>query len=284
MIIMDMNQVMIANMMASLGSKTAEIDEGLFRHMVLNTIRLNLVKFKKDYGALVIACDNKNVWRKQVFPYYKAHRKIDREASPIDWNAIFQMINKVREELKEYFPYRVIDIETAEADDVIATLCERFGVQLGSGQEKIMILSGDKDFAQLQKYSNVEQYDPVRKKSLRVDNPEQILKEHILKGDRGDGVPNALSPDDIFITGGRQKPLTQKKIDAILSGAQELSTECQRYYERNRIMIDLTCIPSSLKEKINHSFDEQNGKGREKLFNYFVEYKLKNLMEDVGDF
>lgn len=284
MILLDFSQVAIASFMAQLsGTKKADLSEDLFRHIVLNTIRVNLQKFKSEYGELVIAMDNKNYWRKQIFPYYKAHRKVDREASDIDWTLIFNSINNIKEELREFFPYKIIELESVEADDIIATLCEEHGAILGDGKQKVMILSGDKDYIQLQKFSNVEQFDPVRKKKISHNNPEQYLKEHILKGDRGDGIPNVLSPDDIFITGGRQKPLTQKRLDVLLE-TNTYEGDVSRYYERNKNLIDFTYIPDKIKKSIIEDFNSQPIRGREKLFNYFIKYKLKNLTENIGDF
>ena len=285
MLLLDLSQVAIASVMTQMNTKN-ELDMNIFRHIVLNVIRTNLNKFKDEYGKnLVIACDNKNVWRKKVFPYYKAHRKIDREESSINWNEVFKMINTMKDELREYFPYYIIDVETAEADDVIATMCELLGVELGNGSERIMVLSGDKDFVQLQKYSNVDQFDPVRKKVIRTNNPEQHLLEHILKGDRGDGVPNVLSPDDIIITGGRQRSLTQKRIDALKEDITKADSETQRNFERNKMLIDFSCIPPEVKSLILASYMEQKDtKDRSKLFNYFISNKLKNLTESIADF
>ena len=174
--------------------------------MILNSVRMYNVKFGEEYGELVIACDDKNYWRKDIFPYYKAHRKADREASTLDWNHIFSILNKIRDELKETFPYKVIQVDRAEADDIIGTLCHRFGKTLkAEDDKKILIVSGDKDFGQLQKYVNVDQYSPMLKKWIRISNPESFLREHIMRGDRGDGGINCLSADNVIVTGTRQK-------------------------------------------------------------------------------
>ncbi len=159
--IVDLNQVMISNFMAQIGNHhNIKIEEDLLRHMILNSLRSYNAKFRNQYGEMVIACDDTRSWRKNLFPYYKANRKRDREKSELDWNAVFEILNRVRSELKEFFPYRVIQVETAEADDIIGTLCHQFG----NTSEKILIISGDKDFRQLQTYMNVRQDDPVRKK------------------------------------------------------------------------------------------------------------------------
>lgn len=283
MIILDLNQVMISNLMAQIGNHTnTEVEEDLLRHMILNSIRLYRKKFTREYGELVIACDDKNYWRRKIFPYYKANRKKAREKSELNWSVIFESLNKIREELRQVFPYRVVQVDTAEADDVIATLCEEKG---GFG-EKILILSGDKDFNQLQKYGNVEQFDPVRKKWIKAEDPHKYVQEHIMRGDSGDGIPNFLSDDDTFVSDKRQKPLTQKKIDAYLGKDPKVFCDdaMLRNYMRNQQLVDFEFIPADIKARILGEYEAQSGKSRDKLFNYFIQNKLKNLMEDLQDF
>ena len=290
MLILDLNQVMLSNLMVSLSGHKIVMDENLLRHMILNTIRSNLVKFRGEYGDdLVIACDDKNYWRKSYFPYYKANRKKNRDASDLDWNNIFQSLNKIRDEIRDNFPYRTIQVESAEADDIIGTLCNEYGRELGG--EPILIISGDKDFVQLQKYSNVSQYDPVRKRWLKNPRPTEFLYEHIIKGDSGDGVPNFLSEDDIFISEGRQRPVTSKKLKAWLSELlngktpEEIFTHEQlRNWNRNRSLIDLDMVPDDIREQVLQQFNEQENRDRSQLFNYFIANKLKNLTEKIGEF
>ena len=284
MIIVDLNQVMLSNLMVQLGNHTnAQLEENMVRHMVLNALRSYKAKFADKYGEMVIACDNKNYWRKQLFPYYKANRKKNIEQSELNWASIFECMNKIRAELKEFFPYRVIDIESAEADDIIATLVKEFSE---FPAQEILILSGDKDFIQLHVNGNVKQYDPVRKKFITHPNPQLYLKEHVLRGDAGDGVPNVLSSDNCFVVGERQKPLTQKKMDALIDLGLDgkLDHDLFRNYMRNKQLIDLAHVPAELEKKILESYYEQENKGRDKLFNYFIVNKLKNLMEHVGEF
>ena len=284
MIIVDLSQVMLSNLMMQLGNHTnAEIDENMVRHMVLNSLRSYRNKFSNEFGELVIACDNKNYWRKQVFPYYKANRKKSQEASELDWASIFECMNKIRSELKEFFPYKVVDVDACEADDIIATLCKY------SDHDDVLILSGDKDFIQLHSYPNVKQYDPVRKKWINHPNPKQYKREHILRGDSGDGVPNVLSDDDTFVTPNkRQKPLTQKKIDAMLDMfgnlAENIDKTTLRNYQRNIKLIDLYAIPDSVEERILDVYKSLESKPRDKLFNYFVSNKLKHLTEHIQEF
>ena len=284
MIIVDLNQISISNLMAQIGNHTnTKIEESLVRHMVLNTLRSIKTKFQ-EYGEMVIACDDKHCWRRDAFPYYKANRKKSREQSELDWPMIFDTLNKIKSELKEFFPYRVIQVEGAEADDVIGTLVLMEGKMLSVGKE-ILIVSGDKDFAQLQRFSNVTQYDPIKKKFVNCANPESFLKEHILKGDRGDGIPNVLSPDSCFVRGDRQKPMTAKKIAQYISmSVLEMDDNTKRNFKRNEQLIDLLNTPEDIRQKILKQYQQQDNKGRDKMFNYFISFKLKNLMEHVGEF
>ena len=280
-----MNQVMLSNLLMQLGNHTnAKLEENMVRHMVLNSLRSYRQKFSTEFGEMVIACDNTNCWRKKVFPYYKANRKKNQEKSEMDWNSIFECMNKIRSELKEFFPYRVIDIETAEADDIIGTLVSKFGQELNTG-ENILILSGDKDFIQLHKYNNVKQYDPTRKKWISHANPDMFLKEHIMKGDAGDGVPNVLSSDNCFVVGERQKPLTQKRLSQYMGlDPSQYETIIAKNYERNAKLIDLSYTPDEIRTKVMEQYESQKGKDRSKLWNYFIANKLKNLMEHLSEF
>lgn len=287
MIIVDLNQVMLSNLLMSLGKHTnASIEEGMVRHMVLNSLRSYRVKFGDEYGELVIACDNTNYWRRKLFPYYKANRKKNQEASDLDWKSIFECLNKIRQELKDYFPYRVIDIESAEADDIIGTLVKEFGTGENDFGNKILILSGDKDFIQLHVHKNVKQFDPTRKKWVSHTDPDKYLDEHVLRGDAGDGVPNVLSSDNCFVVGDRQKPLTQKKIDAFIALGLDGKFDHPNYrnYVRNKQLIDLNFTPKEIRQKVMESYKAQEGKDRSKLMNYFIANKLRNLTESIGDF
>lgn len=283
MIILDLSQVMLSNIMVQLGNHTnAQVEENMVRHMCLNSIRMYKTKFGPEYGEFIIACDNKNYWRKQLFPYYKANRKKSQAASELDWKAIFECLNKIRGELKEHFPYRIIDVESAEADDIIGTLC----IEFGNTNEKILILSGDKDFQQLQRYINIRQYNPVLKKFVTCNDPDKFLAEHILKGDAGDGIPNILSDDNCFVLGSRQKPMTQKKMDDLIALGLDGKFDHTNFrnYMRNKQLIDLTQVPEDIKLQILESYDAQANKKSSNLLNYFIANRLKNLTESIGDF
>ena len=286
MILVDMNQVTISNLMMQLGSKRDnELDENLVRHMVLNSLRGYRSRFHEAFGELVLCYDSKKYWRRDYFPNYKSNRKKDRESSGLDWNTIFETLNNIRDEIKDIFPYKVIEVEGAEADDVIASIVQHVA-ETPSEFEHILILSGDKDFIQLQKHNFVKQYSPTLKKFVNGIDPDIYIKEHVLKGDRSDGVPNFLSPDNTFVDELRQKPLSKKKLETWidLEPSDFCSDEMLRNYQRNKTLIDLECIPSDLKETILEDYQNAPEGDRSKLLNYFINKRLKNLMNDIGDF
>ena len=279
MILVDLNQVLLAGLMAQIANQKGKLDEHLIRHMVLNIIRNHVKNFRAEYGEVVLCCDNRKYWRKEFFPFYKANRKKNRDKSDLDWHLIFDMLAKFKQELKDNFPYKVLDVEGAEADDIIGTLAPR-----QAAHEKVLILSSDGDFLQLQNYPNVKQYNPSQKKYVISEKPILELKEKIIRGDKGDGIPNVLSSSDCFVRDLRQTPITQKVLDKLMSESYlEQNDTVKANFIRNATLIDLSFIPTEIKEKIINTYEETKpAKG--KLLNYFIEHKLKNLMEVIEEF
>jgi hypothetical protein len=282
MILVDLNQVLLSGLMAQISNqKNVKLDESLVRHLILNILRMHIKNFRKDYGDVILCCDNRKYWRKEFFPFYKAGRKKTREKSDLDWHLIFDMLAKFKLELRENFPYKVIDVEGAEADDIIGTLVPRY-----AQTEKILILSSDGDFLQLQQYGdNVKQYNPAQKKFIKSENPIMDLKEKIIRGDKGDGIPNMFSPSDCFVRDLRQKPITKAIIDKYLcENVEDYNDTDMANFTRNATLIDLKKIPQDIKEKIINTYDETVPAKRNQLLNYFMEHKLKNLMEVIEEF
>ena len=283
MIIIDFSQISIASFMAQ---PNAELSEGFLRHMILNSIRMYNKKYREEYGQMVIACDGANSWRKRVFPQYKAHRKKARAESSMDWDLFFTYLNQIREEIKANFPYKFVHIEGVEADDVIGTLVEQ--TQEFGKNEPVMIISSDGDFIQLQKYKNVKQFSPIQKKLITDANPNLYLFEHIIRGDKGDGIPNILSGDNTIVAGERQTPITQKKIDAWLKDAENLKdtmdSETYRNYQRNVQLIDLSKVPQDIKNNIINTYDSQDMAPRSRILDYLIKKRCNLLVESVSEF
>ena len=283
MILIDYSQISIA---AFYAQPNAELTEGFLRHLILNTIRMYSKKYKAEYGQVVLACDGGNSWRKGIFPQYKAHRKKAREESKMDWKLFFELLNMIREEIKENFPYKVVHLDRTEADDVIATLVEQ--TQEFGKNEPVMIISSDGDFIQLQKYKNVKQFSPIQKKVVTDSNPHLYLFDHIIRGDKGDGIPNVLSSDNCIIEGSRQTAITQKKLDEWLKSAEDLKSvmneETYRNYQRNKQLIDLSMIPESIKENIINTYENQKVAPRAKILDYLIKKRCKMLVDSVQEF
>ncbi len=277
MILLDYNQIALSNIIVQKID-----DEALIRHMILNSIRMYNKRYREEYGQMVICADGMNTWRRDYYPEYKASRKKSRDSSGMDWNAIFNSLNMVREEIKENLPYKVMHMEGCEADDHIGVLT-LFTQEFGQ-DEPVMIISSDKDFIQLQRFKNVKQYSPIQKKAVVDKNPRKYLWEHICRGDKGDGIPNVLSPDDCFTAELRQTPLQQKLIDTWLEDESIMPTEVQRNFTRNKTLIDLTQIPEVVSKTIINNFNEQKTAPKMKVLNYLIKKRCNMLIESVEEF
>ncbi len=274
--LVDFSQIFIGSYMTA--SKFTSVDMDVIRPAVLNVLRLYRTKFVSEFGELVLCCDDRKSWRKELFPNYKASRKKTRSAAPIDWENLYECLNQLKEELTEWFPYKLIQVDKAEADDIIAVL-------VGLANERTLILSSDKDFIQLHHF-NIRQYSPMQKKFVEGD-PKWSLHEKLIKGDVGDGVPNIMSDDNVFIDEGRrQKPITKKKIDAWFELDPDMycDSEMLRNYNRNKQLIDLGEVPESIRINITEQFETTAVGDRKRLLTYFINHRLKNLTESLSEF
>jgi hypothetical protein len=276
MILIDFTQTIIAGLMAQLKMNNGEVSEDMLRHMILNSVRVYQKRYSNEYGEITLCTDAPNTWRKEFMPLYKANRKKTRDKSDLDWGMLFETLNKVKQEIKENFPYRYMYVERAEADDIIAILVKH-------AKEPVMIVSGDKDFQQLHKYDYVKQWSPNLNKLIDCPNPELFLREHILTGDKSDGIPNILSNDDCFAEGIRQTPLRKGIKDSYLRMTIEKDDKYYRNYLRNQTLIDLEFIPQDLEDCILDEFSK-TAPVRGKVFDYLRTHRLNELLNHVEDF
>ena len=277
MILIDYNAIAISNVV----TQKLDIDENLVRHMILNSLRMYRSKHHHKYGELVICTDGSKNWRKEAFPNYKFKRKDARKESKMDWNELFRITNMVLQEIKENFPYKVVENVNCEADDIIGVICE--GTQDFGNYEPVLIVSSDKDFVQLQKYDNIHQYSPMKKKFIKEDTPRRQLMELIMKGDQSDGVPNVLSNDNCFVEGIRQTPLRKNILDELIKDPKARGEEVYRNYLRNKKLIDLTETPDTVKKEIIYNYKSQKP-AKQNVLNYLVDKRCRLLIESVGDF
>ena len=280
-ILVDNSQVLMSAIFSHADIST--VSEDMVRHIVLNCYRSYRQKFGREYGELVICQDSSPSWRHDYFENYKANRKKARKDDPQKWKIFFEIMNNIRNEIAEVFPYKNMKVSRCEADDIIAVLCRDICVR-----EKVLILSGDKDFIQLHIHPNVVQYSPIQKKFVTNSNPSQFLKEHIVKGDASDGIPNIFSADDVFIDENkRQTPATKKRNDEVLKHLATSGRVENKYsvnWDRNDTLINLLNIPVEYQEQILTEWNIPENKTRSKILNYMIDKKLNNLMSDIGDF
>lgn len=297
MILVDYSQVALSAILTFQRELRGDSDEvkNLIRHVTLSTIKSYKKKYGKEYGELVVCCDGRKYWRREVFEYYKANRKKAREASDLDWKLIFDTLTEMREDIAKHFPWKIIHIERAEADDIIAVMAKwtqsnGFVTEgLMEDPQKVLILSSDGDFIQLQKWANVSQYSPMQKKQIKATKRELHEKyiTHVVKaGD--DGIPNILSPDDIFMQEGvRQKRISSQRLDEFLEKgfAACKNDDERRNWHRNVQLIDFEYIPEEVSESIVTAYLNNKPTGdKMSVMNYLIEHRCRLLLDELDDF
>jgi len=291
MILIDYSQVSLANILSfkkELMSDNQQEVTNLIRHATLSTIKAYKKKYGKEFGEVVICCDGRKYWRRDFFENYKASRKKTRDASELDWHMIFDTLGKIRDEMIENFPYKIIHLEQCEADDIIAVLAKG-NQDFGFGNEPVMIVSSDKDFKQLHKWSNVSQFSPILRKIIKVKSTEihPNLIEHIVKGDSGDGIPNILSKDDVFVKGERQTPVSAKRLaEFVENGFTACRTdEERRNWQRNQTLVDFAHIPENIQKTIMDTYLNTKPKGdKMSIMNYLIANRCRLLLDEIEEF
>ena len=258
----------------------------LMRIIATKAVLGYVVQHKKyaDNGV-VIACDSKSNWRFRVFPLYKKNRKKKKEKSKFDYEMFYKNINILINEFRENLPFKVMEVEGAEADDIISVISRIF-----SNKTDVCIVSSDKDFIQLQHIARpftIKQYSPYRGCFVTQNDIPITFAEHIIGGDADDGVPNIWSQKDVFLVDGiKQKSFTKVKkeeLNAIgLTAYRKLQPpEIQERIDLNEQLIDLTKIPQDISDSIIHNFMNTK-EARGKLNQYIVSNKMNTLLEHYG--
>lgn len=316
MFLIDFSQASIASITVfmdelKVGANAKQVED-LSRHALISSLLSYKKKYSQKYGEMVIACDDtqRKYWRRIEYPYYKEMRRRNKEASEIDWNLIHTSLNKIREELMAFFPWKMLVVDNCEADDIFGVLTkysqenDLITVGLEEEAQPILAISSDTDNTQLFKYSNYQQWCPLQKKLLKKKNKEELRKfvtEHVVKGDTGDGVPNIFSRDDYFVTradGERQKSVTQAMLDAfVLKGEDAIDSFSEKQlngytvdalkvnYRRNSKLIMYDEIPEAIESSIIKSYKSYNPVGEERSLEsvrkYFIRNRCKLLMEEL---
>jgi hypothetical protein len=129
----------------------------------------------------------------------------------------------------------------------------------------------------------IKKFNPILKKEIKHEDPKTDILEHIIKGDKSDGIPNFLSDADTFVVGKRQKPISKKNLEKWVNQDPSvfcLDQQARENYERNRNLIDLTCIPEQLATEIVSYYKSLNSNERKVPLEYFQQHQLTKLMEE----
>lgn len=285
LMIVDFSQIVISTITSTF-RPTETLSTDLIRHVVLNTIRSNVLRNKREYPHIVLATDKGPYWRKLIADYYKGHRANLREESAFDFKAIFEAMNIIREELIQHFPYKTMQIPGVEADDIAGVLVHR----LGHLYSRILLISSDGDWAQLQKFRNVKQFSPMQKKWVlpKHGSAHLHLIEKVIKGDPKDCISSIKSVSDHLLSmkGTRQKSIYQKELDIWMhEPVDKWATDqftIDRYNE-NLKLLDLSLIPDNIGDQIIEAFNKPVANGAT-IFNYLAKHRMKELLGKADEF
>lgn len=288
MILIDYSGLVLNNVFSYFGNQpeaSEHKDDNLLRHIIMNSFLNVAIKFKKDYGKITICVDSRDTyWRKQYFPNYKIKRK-PQDNKLFDFKWCRNFMDTMIDDLKEYSIYNIIEESGAEADDIIAVLAKNL-----IEKENVLIVSGDSDFFQLQKYNStccnqIKQVKYDLTTFFKVDDAEEYLTDKVIRGDSGDSIPNILSADNVFKDGIRQTIMSKKRYQAIRDADETILTEeVLRNWKRNNRLINFDAIPSDLQKNIWDNFNLYVPKERYKMVSYFNKYDLKMLLEEINKF
>lgn len=198
-----------------------------FLSMTLKLIR----EVRPDY--LVYCFDRKEPsFRNELYSDYKANR----DEMPDDLQPQIPYLKK----LTEVLGVRCLEKEKFEADDIIGTLAEK-GAREGMD---VVIVSGDKDFAQLVK-PGIRIHDTMKDRQMDVEGvqekfgvrPDQIIDYLALCGDSSDNIPGVrgIGPK------GAQKLLNEyRTLEEIYEHVDEIKGSTQKKLIESREMAFLS--------------------------------------------
>ena len=286
MIIIDLSQILHAAVHSDMKTNGTKMpSERGIRIYVLNKIQYVRSKFIREFGKeTVIAVDN-NSWRKEVFPHYKYKRKEDRKDDNLNWDVIHGYFSNIKAELKEHFPYAIMDVYGAEGDDIVAVMCRSLA-------KPVIIIGQDKDYFQLHGKGNIKQYCPIKDVLMTsvVSEIPYNLFTHICRGDTSDGICSMINPSNCFVEGIRQKSLYKTYIEEAYDNAKKgrlkefLGKQTHKRFLENKTLIDFRCIPSDLSTKIidtynNYEIPQTN------VYKYLQKYDLyQEFVRDINYF
>ena len=265
-LLIDFNNLSIRNVFQSKDMiNNPAPDWGLHKHSLIQSIFYNIRKFNPS--EVILAVDDKNCWRKKVYPEYKAHRKDKKDNDIFPWDEYQIYINSFLEDIKATFPFMVIQVSYSEADDVIGVLAKHIP------SDKVVV-TADSDYIQLMSIPKLKLFNPLKDKFVINDNPKMSLMVKILAGDSGDNIPN-IKP--------RLGPKTAEKL--IINNEVEsfiADNKLTENFVRNQKLIDWNYIPEILKSKIIETYSNYKLNTTSDIFGFMIRHRLRKHLEDIS--
>lgn len=290
----------------------------MYYHQMLRSI-IHIKKHFKVKAEDIVLCLDSRSWRKDAYKTYKSDRTKSRSESPIDWGGFYKANNKLIELLDSTTKIKILQVEPAEADDIIFTVARR----LSEREIENITVTSDKDIKQILRFSHSKMYDPVKKEDVTVWHQTDLLT-HILAGDSGDGVPSVkdgtifhpdfikhLKENQIFITSVKEatklevfesiyESYTGKKVfkaglfatgkaskivkDGNLRSFLKENELFKDHFIRNRRLIDMRKIPKQIVSDIEIAYDELPQKKNDmfELQDFLVKHKLRDIQKSIS--
>lgn len=289
LLVIDVSNIAVATLTANFNPKTQDqINHDIVRHIVLDTIRYNVMKFKAEYPDIVLAFDDNKYWRSGVAPYYKKRRAADKDKSDWDWTRLSGFLNPTYDEVRLNLPYHGIRVDFAEADDVIAVVTE-YAVSKG---KRVMVVSADSDFPVLQRLAGVRQWSPTQKKFItpKYGSPRNDLRMKIIKGDKKDSIACIKMRSDYIVSkveGERAPQIRAAELEAWLEAEDPtvgMPEEWAERYRENEKLRDFKFIPKDIANNILEAYNSPKIGNKSKMQKYFTEHKLMRMFEKISDF
>lgn len=247
---------------------------------ILRKILLKLLE--DDEGICIVVWDKgKSKYRRELYPDYKANRKMTDEDYERYKNKVVPQIQKIKEILF-YLGMPQVEADDTEADDIIGVLVEKNKENF----DKILVVSPDKDMYSFLR-ENVILYNPISEKFYDLQSfykdfdslsPQQYVFVKALAGDPSD---NILGVEGIGIK-------TAVNLIKQYGTVENLFNNCEGKWkdklieERNKIEVYVKVLSPVLELS-----QLENRVGVEQSFlemfnNYFEEVKVKEIFSELG--
>lgn len=289
----DFNNLAIRNYMGNqdIWEDKTNIQWGLWRYNCINSIMTTLWKIK-NVSEVIVAVDDKHQWRKSFYNRYKESRGKNKKKSDHNWDSIYKHMGTLAADLKHHFPFKVLKVKSAEADDIIAVLARKL-------KNDSIIIARDEDYFQLfGKRENIRILDPVKQVLYSPEDFKDIkdfLLELIFCGQRKDDIPNILTPDDWGLTesteGKRRPGFGPKKWEEVKQDIKGFinkgytnkiygTVDLDRNLKRNRILIDFDKIPNTIVKRVVDCYNNSyNFPPSDNIYLFFEKYNMRSFMD-----